>query len=220
MQYTIKAGDALNKIAAKFKIPLPVLLAINTQIINPNQLQIGQVINVPNMADVPPSPTLGLPVNVTSLIDRARSAVGKGIRYKLGSGGMNPNAPLPTGDNKCDCSGFVCWVLGLSRQTTIPFYKKYGGWIFTDSMVDDVNSPSGIFDKLLLPEPGCIVLYGAGTAIGHVGLVSEVSNGTMKKVIHCSSGNDKKFSDAVQETPPTVFMRPDVVWGRFTGSII
>jgi LysM repeat protein len=217
MQYSIRAGDALSKIAAKFKIPLSVLLATNSQIVNPDQLQIGQIINLPNMADVPLSPTLNSPSNVTSFISKARGAIGKGIRYKLGSGGMNPNARLPTADNEADCSGFICWVLGLSRQTSIPFYKRYGGWIFTDSMVDDVNSTSGIFIRLVLPEPGCIVIYGAGKAIGHVALVSEVSDGSMKKVIHCSSGNDRKFNDAIQETPPTVFMRPDALWGRLIG---
>lgn len=217
MHYTIKAGDALNKIAATFKVPLPVLLAANKQIVNPDQLQIGQVINIPNMEDMPDNPQLVLPASVAELIARAREAIGQGIRYKLGSGGMNPNASLPAHDNKCDCSGFICWVLGLSRETNIPFYKKYGGWIFTDSMVDDVNSNSGIFDRLALPEPGCIVVYGAGKAIGHVGLVSDVSDGEMVSVIHCSSGNDRRFGDAIKETSPDVFMRPDALWGKFTG---
>ncbi|MBE9585850.1 LysM peptidoglycan-binding domain-containing protein [Mucilaginibacter sp. JRF] len=217
MQYAIKSGDSLSKIAAKFKIPIAVLIAANKQIVDPNKLVVGQVIEVPNMADVPPDPQLVLPTEVSALLSRARSAINKGIRYKLGSGGMKPAATLPDGGGLCDCSGFVCWVLGLSRQTNIPFYKKYGGWIFTDSMVDDVNSSAGIFERITTPEPGCIVVYGAGKLIGHVGIVSEVSNGVMKKVIHCSSGNDRKFSDAIQETPPTVFTRPDSLWGKFTG---
>jgi hypothetical protein len=48
-----------------------------------------------------------------------------------------------------------------------------------------------------------------------VGIVSEVLNGQMKEVIHCSSGNDAKFKDSIQETAPTVFNRADTLWGRF-----
>ena len=63
------------------------------------------------------------------------------------------------------------------------------------------------------------MVYGAGNKIGHVGIVSEVKNGKMTKVIHCSSGNDKKYNDSIQETSPTVFNRPDILWGRFTDLI-
>ncbi|MND66456.1 hypothetical protein D3C80_578510 [compost metagenome] len=129
---------------------------------------------------------------------------------------MKPGAPLPASDsNECDCSGFVCWVLGLSRKSDIPFYKQHGGWIYTDSMVADVNSQSGIFEKITIPEEGCIVVYGAGSGIGHVGIVSEVEDGTMIKVIHCSSGNYKKHNDSILETGPDIFNRADSLWGRF-----
>jgi hypothetical protein len=83
-------------------------------------------------------------------------------------------------------------------------------------MEADVNSQAGIFERLRVPEPGCIVVYGAGNKIGHVGMVSEVANGLMKRVIHCSAGNDAKFHDSIQETAPTVFDRADALWGRFT----
>jgi cell wall-associated NlpC family hydrolase len=217
MQYTIKAGDTLGKIAGKQSIPVSALMALNPQITNINQIAVGQVINVPNMQDVPANAPFDMPLAISDLIARARKVVNSPILYKLGSGGMFPGDALPSRDGLCDCSGFVCWVLHLSRQTTIPFYKKYGGWIFTDSMVDDVNSSSGIFERITVPQPGCIVVYGAGSKIGHVGIVSEVANGAMKKVIHCSSGNSRTFNAAIQETPPTVFNRPDALWGRFVG---
>jgi hypothetical protein len=130
---------------------------------------------------------------------------------------MRPKDALPTADGLCDCSGFVCWVLGLKRQSDIPFYKQYGGWIYTDSMVADILSSTGIFERLKAPEAGCIVVYGAGRQIGHVGIVSEVKEGKMSKVIHCSAGNQKKYGDAIAETSPAVFNRPDVLWGRFVG---
>jgi LysM repeat protein len=217
MEYTIKSGDTLSKIAAKFKVPLSSLLATNPQITSADHISVGQVIHIPNMQDVPPDAVFVDPITAPQLILRARSMVNSSILYHLGSGGMHPKDLKPTRDGLCDCSGFICWVIGLSRKTDISFYtQNWGGWISTDSMEADVNSPTGIFERLQRPEPGCIVVYGAGPKlIGHVGLVSEVANSAMKKVIHCSSGNSKTFRAAIQETTPTVFNRPDAIWGRF-----
>ena len=217
MQYTIKSGDTLTKIANKFNLPVSSLLATNPQITNPDNIFVGQVIHILNIEDVPQSPVFETPTDPPFLVLRARSVVNCDIKYKLGKGGLHPTDKFPSKNKLCDCSGFVCWVLGLSRQTTIPFYKQFGGWIFTDSMVADVNSSAGIFEHLQFPRPGCIVVYGAGNKIGHVGIVSEVSNGVMKMVIHCSSGNSKKFNASIQETTPAVFNRPDTLWGRFVG---
>lgn len=222
MKYTIKSGDTLSKIAKAHGLSLEVLLSQNTYIKDPNKIFVGQTINIFAAADqpaeglnkvVPPLP------GAAQIIARAKSAIGKGIRYKLGGGGMKPEAALPdAGTGICDCSGFVCWVLGLSRLSNQAFYKRYGGWINTDSMEDDILSSAGIFDQLNAPLPGCIVVYGAGSKIGHVGLVSEVKDGKMIKVIHCSSGNDRTTGDSIQETKPTVFNRADVRFGWFVGA--
>lgn len=217
MQYTVKKGDTMNKIAHKLSVPVNSLFALNPQITNPDLIFVGQVIQVPNLDDVPPDAEFEIPSKPLELVLRARSVVKSPLLYKLGSGGMFPDDALPSRDNFCDCSGFVCWVLHLSRKTDIPFYRQFGGWIFTDSMEADVHRSSGIFEKLQFPEPGCIVVYGAGKQIGHVGLVSEVSGNEMQRVIHCSSGNSKKYNAAIQETPPTVFNRADAVWGKFIG---
>jgi hypothetical protein len=217
MEYTIKQGDTLSKIATKFNLPVTAILASNPHIANPDLIAVGQVIHILNIEDLPESATFEVPGSPSSYVLRARSVVNCDIKYKLGSGGLNPNSQLPSNDKLCDCSGFVCWVFHLSRKTNIPFYKQYGGWIFTDSMVEDINSSTGIFERLTVPSVGCIVVYGAGKKIGHVGIVSEVQNNLMKKVIHCSSGNSSKFNAAIQETSPSVFNRPDSVWGRFIG---
>ncbi|MDB5120305.1 MAG: LysM protein [Sphingobacteriales bacterium] len=217
MLYTIKSGDTLSKIANRYKVPVFALLASNAEIKNPDHVFVGQIIKVPNIEDMPEDAEFEVPVLREQIVLRARSVVGCDIRYKLGSGGLNPGHNLPSHNKLCDCSGFVCWVLGLSRKTDIPFYKQHGGWIYTDSMVDDVNSSAGIFERLNFPEPGCIVVYGAGKKIGHVGIVSEVTDGTMKNVIHCSHGNSNRFNAAIQETAPTVFNRPDAIWGKFVG---
>jgi hypothetical protein len=219
MFYKAKTNDSLAGIAEKFAVPLNMLRAFNPHINGAPTLDKGLLVKVPNLEDLPANAPMERGIDVDSLIGRARLAINKGIRYKLGKGGMNATSKLPDDGKLCDCSGFVCWILGISRKTNFPFYKKFGGWIFTDSMVEDINSSSGIFDKLHTPVPGCIVVFGAGPKIGHVGLVSEVADGKMKKVIHCSSGNDKNFKDSIQETSPAVFNRADTVWGKFTGII-
>jgi hypothetical protein len=198
-------------------MPVELLLAYNRSIKNPNQIFVGQQIYIPNIEDVPKSKFVFPTVDANDVIAKARSAINKGIRYKLGSGGMNPKLALPSSNKLCDCSAFVCWVLGISRKTEIPYYSKFGGWIYTDSMVADVHSNVGIFEKISVPEVGCIVVYGAGDKIGHVGIVSKVVDGQMRKVVHCSAGNDKHFKDSIQETRANVFERADTVWGRYVG---
>ena len=47
-QYTVISGDSMYKIANKFGITLAELINANPQISNPNIIQIGQVINIPN----------------------------------------------------------------------------------------------------------------------------------------------------------------------------
>jgi murein DD-endopeptidase MepM/ murein hydrolase activator NlpD len=215
MFYKVKPSDTLSKIAKKFSVPVSLILAFNKDIKNIDHIFVGQLIQIPNIEDVPENVEFTEPENPNNLIVRARSVVNVGIKYKLGSGGMDPSLKQPTSNKLCDCSGFVCWVFGISRKSTIPFYKKFGGWIYTDSMVEDINSQAGIFEKLNIPEVGCIVVYGAGSKIGHVGIVSEVVNGKMTKVIHCSAGNSAKFNDSIQETAPNVFNRADALWGRF-----
>jgi len=214
MYYKVRSTDTISKLAKKFALPENVLSAFNPHV--NGSLPGGTLIKIPNLEDIPKDAAFATGVTTDAIIKKAKSAINKGIRYKLGMGGTNPTAKLPDQNHLCDCSGFVCWALGLNRKTDIPFYKKFGGWIFTDSMVADINSSAGIFEKLNTPAVGCIVVYGAGAQIGHVGIVSEVAEGKMKKVIHCSKGNDTTFKDAIQETIPTVFDRADSFWGKYT----
>src|SRR5215207_6104409 len=114
-------------------------------------------------------------VTPAQAIARAKSQVGK-LRYVLGAGGRDPSAKSP-GDltAACDCSGFVCWAIGLDRKQP----QFHWGWISTDSMVATARvKNNGWFDEIPRPEPGCLVVYpgmhakGKRVRIGHVGLVT------------------------------------------------
>lgn len=153
----------------------------------------------------------------TDLVKRAQSALGLSTIYRLGAGA--PYTALTPADESgaCDCSGFVCWVLGISRhQPTLGFLVRLnGGWVNTDGMVEDSTWPLGFFDRVPGdPEPGDLLVYPSrsyaklyqdypkGPTIGHVGIVTGKN-----RVIHCSAGNYRAKKDAIQETDPSVFTR-------------
>ena len=156
------------------------------------------------------------------VVARARSVVAKGCVYGLGKGGMRPHDPHPwNSERKCDCSGFVAWCLGVSRETDNPWYKaQNGGWIETSAIVRDCETPYGIFAMVTRPHalPGDLLVYGDYTGNdgkvkqGHVGICSEVDGKGPIRVIHCSRGNERKLSDAIQET--------DVTWWNLAGGVI
>jgi len=150
---------------------------------------------------------------------RARSMVGAGF-YCLGAGGRDPSAPRPFGACNhpsththgrygkalfCDCSGFVAWCCGLPRKSA------EGVWLYTDQLEADargqVKGDLGDGVPWHLAQPGDLIVYGAGKAIGHVGIVSEVDDAGPVKVIHCQASR----APAVVETSPAVFERHKAV---------
>lgn len=154
-------------------------------------------------------------MTVMELLARTRHAVGNGIKYKLGAGGMNPLAPLPCNDdNECDCSGDVSWALGVSRYMKgIPWYDKdhNGEWLNTDAIWRDARSTYGIFEEIGTPKPGAIIVYPkrSGLVAGHVGILTAVNPNW---VIHCSSGNYRATGDAIQETGDAVFQKYGAIY--------
>jgi hypothetical protein len=166
-------------------------------------------------------------MDVATLLSRARSARNEGVIYWWGKGGFDPMSPGPAGqDGRCDCSGFVCWALGLSRITSHPLYVAYNGgggsigWINSDAMVHDAGRQTGFFERLDEPEPGCIVMYpkrGSGRRYGHVGIVTRVAGGAVSKVVHCSAGNFLDTGDAIQETGPGAFELPTTIYAWYEG---
>jgi hypothetical protein len=161
-------------------------------------------------------------MTVEELLARARSAIGHKVKYRLGAGGIDPTSPTPASiDNACDCSGFVCWCLGISRKTDHPLYVRFnGGWINTDAIVYDAYHPTGLFFPLEQPRVGCLWVFPSRRPkrpYGHVGIVSAMSKGKVTKVIHCSSSNFRRYGDAILETPPTVFQVPDTLFVWYVG---
>jgi hypothetical protein len=152
---------------------------------------------------------------IADAIERARKMVGAAIHYQLKdkNGGRNPDAPDPAshwindhGDRvaTCDCAGFVAWCLGFDRYQPGTF-EYWDGWINTDSAIFEAENNGEWFERLAAPELGCLIVYPShGKApnrlIGHVGIVVAVPENARIRVIHCSSGNDRRTGHAIQET--------------------
>ncbi|MET3135049.1 cell wall-associated NlpC family hydrolase [Oxalobacteraceae bacterium GrIS 1.11] len=92
----------------------------------------------------------------------------------------------------CDCSGFVCWALGLARVLPGP---GGGAWINTDSIWVDARGPHQRFQQIARARPGALVVYpkeGSGEHFGHVAIVVEAdADGQATRIVHCSADNIK-----------------------------
>lgn len=166
-------------------------------------------------------------MTVEELLERARSQVGLGIRYKMG-GGTSKAARHTCADTKntCDCSSFVCWALGIDKNGSYPYLRPPGNppdpsgdWYGTDQIWEDaVRLRLGQFQQIDTPVPGCVIVFpttwksGKARPAGHCGIVSAVGRGQSLRVLHCSSGNFKAHGDAVQETNAGVFTDPRTVF--------
>lgn len=154
---------------------------------------------------------MGHAMTAADIVARARSAIGHHTIYALGRGGRHPEAALPgDGANRCDCSGFAAWAVGLDRhQPGSPTLAKFnGGWLSTDGILHD----SGLFVAVEVPLPGDLVAYGdhlrdGRKRQGHVGVVVEANGSAWDalRVVHCSLRNWRVTGDAIQETGAAVF---------------
>lgn len=145
-------------------------------------------------------------------VARARSALGQWCKYKLGAGGYNPASPHPwNSGGECDCSGYVAWVIGVSRHTDNPWYKEQnGGWIETSAVVRDALSDFGIFQKVEIPSAGDVIVYGdKGRSQGHIGVVVESGD-----IIHCSKGRFVRKGDAIGIDPPGLWLGRGGLYAR------
>lgn len=159
------------------------------------------------------------------LVARARSAIGYGTVYALGEGGYDPDAPLPSTDGKCDCSGFAAWVCGLDRRQPQSALASFnGGWLSTDGIIWDARNAGEFFELVSAPAPGDLAVYGDYVGAdgvhheGHVGVLSRVApSWSGLKMVHCSLGSYRSKGDAIQETSAEFMGKRDTVFVRRTG---
>jgi len=157
---------------------------------------------------IPPEPGLALldAAKVEGLLSRARSALGLGIAYGLGRGGTDPTRSRPDHNGLCDCSGFMAWVVGLSRRKN---ENPLGRWFETTNVYNDAKMPSRgkLFTPLERPQIGSIAVYpDRATRQGHMGLVTQVDGGLVG--IDCSSsvGISERSFTFFLNNPKTIFV--------------
>lgn len=147
---------------------------------------------------------------------RARAAIKRPVTYTLGLPGRvipkgATTAPLPA---ECDCSGFVAYCENRER-----FVKTESGniWFDTWFIHYDASRPGEWFEACP-PELGCLIVWpdrrvSGRKREGHIGIVSEVIDGKVSKVIHCAASHPK--GRAVQETGPEVFTKNGAICCRW-----
>ncbi|EKN68913.1 LysM peptidoglycan-binding domain-containing protein [Schinkia azotoformans] len=144
-KYTVKAGDTIYIISQKYNTTITAILAINAQITNPNNLYIGQVINVPSTSQtVPVQETTG-----QDIINSGKKYIGAGYLY----GASTTRADV------FDCSSFIKRVyeehgIYLPRTsqeqanagTSVPFSQaRVGDIVSYDTNFDGTIDHAGLF---------------------------------------------------------------------------
>lgn len=112
----------------------------------------------------------------TRVLQKAWTALDKGIQYKLGHGNNTWDGALPTSDLLCDCVQYVTWATGVKNVW-------YSGWI-----KDDATGKQTKFKQIQNPVNGCIVVGDCpsknGEYAGHAAILVNKDDWT---VIDCSS---------------------------------
>ena len=125
---------------------------------------------------------LDAPLTAQSIVDRAKSALDKGIQYKLGQGGYDPESAIP--GQLCDCSGFIAWILRRSRKPS----AKWQWWMSTDSIWADAIGHKVLFrivPKHEMQAGDFLVYPDKAKSQGHVAVVIEPSS-INPVIIDCS----------------------------------
>lgn len=117
------------------------------------------------------------PCSATEAVARARSIIGKGGQYALGTGDYRPRVingssiDVPWTEREsdhtigCDCAGLICWAYCIRRHR--PGYNSTHGQRY--DVIDDVNCNSMLGDAMGAmelfqlatdaPQPGDVVAY-------------------------------------------------------------
>lgn len=140
------------------------------------------------------------------------------LRPLAEAAGLNVNDPGLVAP-ACDCSGFVCWALGISR------HPAPQTWVNTDSIWEDASGRGLQFRHIERAQPGCLVVYpqlDSGEKYGHIALVTEVAaDGRATRIVHCSAANfGSAPPDAIKTTAPDAFERqPKSIYAWFKGMV-
>jgi hypothetical protein len=136
-------------------------------------------------------------------VEHARSFVGRGTRYRLGAGGMDPRVE-PGQLESCDCSGFMAILMGISRKQADKG-KPWSAdipWIETTAIVRDAVGAQQLCVRIRDSIPGCFVAYGdTDHHEGHCGVVTETIGRQATRGIDCASGIYRRTGDAIHEHP-------------------
>jgi cell wall-associated NlpC family hydrolase len=174
----------------------------------------------------------GTPDNVI----RAKRTLGHGCFYKLGTGGFKAARVLPWPDGnkpKCDCTGLVNWANEddrLDYNTDKIVREATANRKLEEGPVRPIHPP-GRYIKVVTGDvrPGDVVVYpskfpkGKKRIPGHAGIMVTVvkypdSGNTVdfdkSTVIHCSSGNSRKYGDAIRITPAGLFDTAKTIFAR------
>lgn len=96
-------------------------------------------------------------------LQKAQTAIDKGIQYKLGHGNNDWTGLLPTTDFLCDCVQYVAWACGVKNV-----YNT--GWIKSDA-----TGAKTKFKQIAEPVNGCVVVgdcpSGSGTYAAHAAII-------------------------------------------------
>ena len=183
------------------------------------------------------------PCSAEEAVDRARRLLASKLgQYVLGTGDYRPTAidDVPWTDNHgmrgSDCAGFaISWCYKLTRHR--PGFNV-GPWatvandINCNSAIEDGRHNRELFEEVLTPFPGALLLYPTidilgqdgqhHRFIGHVGIVSGVDrclewdqdapDYTLLDVIHCCGPNGRK--PAVVKGDGSIWQHHSHVWPK------
>ena len=135
MTYTVKSGDTLSKIASRHGITLKQLLDANPQFkANPNQLQVGDVLNLHaavGTAPTQPLPTQPLPTGVASaaaaaavgVVGTAAAVVLGSLSAKYETGGRGPGT-VSTGSGDPGGVSYGSYQMATKTGTVARFVSE------------------------------------------------------------------------------------------------
>jgi LysM repeat protein len=135
MNYKVKAGDSLSKIAKRNGITLDQLLKFNPQISNPDKIKVGDVINLPDtsIANTKPLPSnVGSAAGTATATAPAPGALGEALADLLGTlsakyetGGRGPGT-VSTGSGDPGGVSYGSYQMATKTGTVARFVTQAG----------------------------------------------------------------------------------------------